>query len=68
MHRILSNSSRLLHFDNIIHLPGQPGDVLSLDPSLTEGVIIMSTYEEFMVLLTAGILLVAILDYVNHKK
>jgi hypothetical protein len=28
----------------------------------------MSTYEEFMVLLTFGILVVAILEYVNHKK
>ncbi|WP_408634690.1 putative holin-like toxin [Petralouisia muris] len=28
----------------------------------------MSTYEEFMVLLTIAILIVAILDYVNHKK
>jgi hypothetical protein len=42
--------------------------VLSPDPSLSEGVIIMSTYEEFMVILTAGILLVAILEYVQHKK
>ncbi len=28
----------------------------------------MTTYEEFMVLLTFAILVVAILDYVNHKK
>ncbi|MDE6674008.1 MAG: putative holin-like toxin [Acetatifactor sp.] len=28
----------------------------------------MSTYETFMVLLTFAILIVAILDYVNHKK
>jgi len=28
----------------------------------------MSTYEEFMILLTFGILVVAILEYVNHKK
>jgi hypothetical protein len=28
----------------------------------------MSTYEEFMVLLTFAILIVAILEYVNHKK
>ena len=29
---------------------------------------IMSTYEEFMVILTVAVLIVAILDYVNHKK
>lgn len=28
----------------------------------------MSTYEEFMVLLTFGILVVAIPEYANHKK
>ena len=28
----------------------------------------MSTYEELMVLLTFAILVVAILEYVNHKK
>ncbi len=28
----------------------------------------MSTYEEFMVLLTFAILVIAILEYVNHKK
>lgn len=28
----------------------------------------MSTYEEFMVLLTFGILVIAILEYVNHKN
>jgi len=28
----------------------------------------MSTYEEFMVLITFAILVVAILEYVSHKK
>ena len=28
----------------------------------------MSTYEEFMVILTAGILLVSILEFAIHKK
>ncbi len=37
-------------------------------PSLAEGGNIMSTYEEFMVLLTFAILIVTILEYVNHKK
>ena len=32
------------------------------------GRIFMSTYEEFMVILTVAVLIVAILDYVNHKK
>ena len=54
---------------NIIYLSGQAGDVLSPDPiTLTEEVIIMTTYEEFMLILTASILLVAILEYVQHKK
>ena len=35
---------------------------------LRKGVIIMSTYEEFMVILTAGILLVSILEFAIHKK
>ena len=36
--------------------------------TLRKVVIIMSTYEEFMVLLTVALLIVAILEYVNHKK
>ena len=35
---------------------------------LNAEVIIMSTYEEFMVLLTMGLLIVAILNYMDHKK
>ena len=37
-------------------------------PSFMEEVILMSTYEEFMVILTAGILLVSILEFAIHKK
>ncbi len=33
--------------------------------SLAEGVVLMSTYEEFMIILTAGLLIVAILDMKN---
>ena len=33
--------------------------------SLAEGVVLMSTYEEFMIILTAGLLIVAILDIKN---
>ncbi len=34
-------------------------------PSLAEGVVLMSTYEEFMVILTIGLLIVAILNLKN---
>ena len=33
--------------------------------SLAEGGVLMSTYEEFMIILTAGLLIVAILDMKN---
>ena len=56
-----------LIIDNIIYLTGQPGDVLSSDLSLTERVIIMSTYEELQIILTTSLLIVAILTY-THKK
>ena len=38
-------------------------------PSLAEGVVLMSTYEEFMVILTVALLIVAILNYIkkDHK-
>ena len=49
-------------------LTGQPGDVFPSALSLVRKGGFMSTYEEFMVLLTIAILIVAILDYVNHKK
>ncbi len=35
--------------------------------SLAEGVVIMSTYEEFMIILTTASLIIAILNY-THKK
>ena len=34
-------------------------------PSLAEGVVLMSTYEEFMVILTVALLIVAILNLKN---
>ena len=55
------------HPDNIICLPGQPGDVLSPVSSLAEGGSLMSTYEEFMIILTTGLLIVAILNLKNKK-
>ena len=56
----------LYNYQNI-YLTGQPGDVLLLDLSLTERVIIMSTYEELQIILTTALLIVAILTY-THKK
>ena len=44
------------------------GRALTHPSFLRKGVIIMSTYEEFMVILTAGILLVSILEFAIHKK
>ena len=57
------------HFDNIIYLPGEPigCEYLCSEP-WKEGGVFMSTYEEFMVLLTMGLLIVAILNYMDHKK
>lgn len=53
----------------IIYLTGQPIGVNTSVPSLgRKEAFFMTTYEEFMVLLTFAILVVAILDYVKHKK
>ena len=41
--------------------------MLSSDPSLTEGMMLMSTYEEFMIILTIALLIVAILNVKNKK-
>ena len=51
----------------IIYFTGQPGDVLSPEPSSAEGVIIMSTYEEMQIILTIALLIVAILNLKNKK-
>ena len=37
------------------------------NPSLAEGVVLMSTYEEFQIILTAALLIVAILSMKNKK-
>ena len=58
---------RKLYLDNIIYLTGQPGDVLPPVPSLAEGVVLMSTYEEFQIILTVALLIVAILNMKNKK-
>lgn len=66
--KVFSNRKQIIsHHDNIIRLPGQPGDVLSPDPSSAEGVIIMSTYEEMQIILTIALLVVAVLNMKNKK-
>lgn len=55
-----------MYFDNIIHLPRQPKDVLSSNPSLTERMIIMVSWND---LFTFVIMLMAILTYIDkHRK
>lgn len=46
---------------------GAGGRVLTRSENLSEEVIIMSTYEEFMVVLTVALLIVAILNLKNKK-
>ena len=46
---------------------GAGGHVLTQSETLRKVVIIMSTYEEFMVILTVGLLIVAILNLKNKK-
>lgn len=55
------------NIDNIIHLTGQPEDVLHSFRVLRKGVVFMSTYEEFMISLTTALLIVSVLTY-THKK
>ena len=46
---------------------GAGGRALTRSEDLSEEVIIMSTYEEFMVVLTVALLIVAILNLKNKK-
>lgn len=46
---------------------GAGGRALTRSENLPEEVIIMSTYEEFMVILTVSLLIVAILNLKNKK-
>ena len=41
--------------------------MLSSDPSFEERMMLMSTYEEFMIILTIALLIVAILNIKNKK-
>lgn len=51
----------------ILYLTRQPPGCIPPFLSLAEGVVYMSTYEEFMVFLTACGLLIAILNYTHRK-
>ena len=54
------------NIDNIICLPGQPGGRAAISfRVLRKGVVLVSTYEELMVILTVGLLIVAILNLKN---
>ena len=55
----------VLHPDNIICFTGQPVGRPQPVPSLAEGGVLMSTYEEFMVILTVALLIVAVLNLKN---
>lgn len=57
----------LMGGETIIYLPRQPIGCIPPFPSLAEGVVDMSTYEEFMIMLTIGLLIVAILNYTHRK-
>ena len=53
---------------NIIYLPRQLGGRASTcSGGLTEGVVIMSTYEEFMIIIAVASLIVSILNMKNKK-
>ena len=53
--------------NKIVYLLRQPIGCIPPFPSLAEGVVDMSTYEEFMIILTACSLLVAILNFTHRK-
>ena len=48
-------------------LPGLSGDVLHLFRACRKGVVIMSTYEEFMIIIAVTSLIVSILNLENKK-
>lgn len=59
---------KFLHLDNIIYLPWQSEDVLPIrSGSCGKEGMLMTTYEEFMVLLTFALLVVSILNMKNKK-
>ena len=64
-HHYVASIILVLYYDIIFNRV--VGDVPSSDLSLTERVIIMSTYEELQIILTTALLIVAILSYTNKK-
>lgn len=64
----VSDDIGCLNLDNIIYFTRQLGrTAFHSFRSLTEGVVLMSTYEEFMIILATASLIVAILN-LTHKK
>ena len=51
----------------ITYLTGHPKGVMPIRSSLAKGVVLMSTYEEFMIILTVSLLIVSILNMKNKK-
>ncbi len=51
-----------------MYLPGQPRGALPFRSRLGREWWLMSSYEEMMIILTIALLIVAILEYVSHKK
>lgn len=56
----------LRYLDNIIYLPGKPGDVLHPFRACSE-LVLMSTYEELSLIVSVALLIVAILNLKNKK-
>lgn len=52
----------------MIDSSGQPGNMFAPDLSLAERKNLMSIYEEFMIILATGLLIVAILNFKNKKS
>lgn len=64
--RVLKSLPHYHNIDNIICLTGQPGGRAAIPfRVLWKGVVLVSTYEELMVILTVGLLIVAILNLKN---
>lgn len=56
-----------MHIDNNIFTQATGRVIPSAFGGLTKGVVFMSTYEEFMIILTTVSVIIAILNY-THKK
>ena len=62
---VLCPFDKLPRRNKVIYLPRQPRGVLVPDPSLAERGKLMSTYEEFMVILAVAGLIISILNLKN---